>query len=153
MLHYFNTLLINLRDLYKYQTKQIILVEKNNEIIKSSTITWLVQLCSFLNYNFYDYNYLFLMDEMYFYHTKNKPQKMIKFSVINNCYIKSQPIRIDITENILKYNLQVPMYLILENENIQEFETIEFNILKLGKKINKEYSIKEIKYKNLGEII
>ncbi len=149
--------IIFFRNLYKYQTKKIVLVEKNNQIIKSNYMIWIFQLLSLFNLNFIinklDYNYLYFTDDMYFYHTNNKKSNKIIFSVINNCYIKNDKLYYEITENILKYNLEVPMYMIIENENIQDNDQLEFNILQFGLKKNKVYSIDEIKNKKLCEII
>lgn len=155
-----NSLYINIRNFYKYQTKKIILVEKKNQIIKSNYILWFVQLLSILNFNFiinkFGYNYLFLIDDMYYYYTNNKPKNKIIFSIITNCFIKYNTFNYDITEKILKYNLEVPMFIIFENENIffltnENNIIIEFALFNLNQ--NKRYSIEEIKYKKLGEII
>ena len=160
MLHNLKLLYINFRNIYKYQTKKIILIEKNNKIIKSTFICGFVQLLSILNFNFiinkFGYNYLFFIDDMYFYYTHTKLQNKIIFSIIKNCFIKYNSFYCDITEQILKYNLEVPMFIIFENENIlfltcENDIIIEFDILHLNQ--NKRYSIKEIKYKKLGEII
>ena len=160
MLHNLKLLYINFRNIYKYQTKKIILIEKNNKIIKSTFICGVVQLMSNLNLNFLinilNYNYLFIIDDMYFYYTHTKPQNKIIFSIITNCFIKYNTFNYDITEKILKYNLEVPMFIIFENENILFLTSenniiIEFNLLNLNQ--NKRYLIEEIKYKKLGEII
>jgi hypothetical protein len=160
MLHNLKLLYIYFRNIYKYQTKKIILVEKNNKIIKSTFIYSVVQLLSILNLNFvinkFGYNYLFFIDDMYYYNTNNKPKTKIIFSIITNCFIKYNSFNYDITEKILKYNLEVPMFIIFENENIFFLTSkndiiIEFNLFNLNQ--NKRYSIEEIKYKKLGEII
>lgn len=157
MQSYFNTVFIKIRDIYKYQSKQIIMVEKDDKIIKNSLILSIVQLLSICGLGFiinkFGLNYLYFMDDMYFYHTQKESKPKIIFSVINNCFVKNSWNNENITEKILKYNLDIPLKIIIDNENIDENDNIEFEVLHLGQKKIKAYRIVEIKNKKLGEVI
>jgi hypothetical protein len=157
MINYFYTVFIKVRDIYKYQSKQIIIVEKDNKIIKNSLAVWCVQLLSIFGLGFiinkFGLNYLYFMDDMYFYHTQKQTKPKIIFSIINSCFVKNSWNNENITEKILKYNLDVPLKIIIENENIDENDNIEFEVLHLGQKKIKGYRIEEIKNKKLSEVI
>jgi hypothetical protein len=157
MLSYFYKIFIKVRDIYKYQSKQIILVEKDDKIIRNTLLLWSIQLLSIFGLSFiinkFGLNYLYLMDDIYFYHTQKETKPKIIFSVINNCLIKNSWNNENITEKILKYNIDVPLRIIIENENIDENDNIEFEVLHLGQKKIKVYVIEEIKNKKLSEVI
>lgn len=157
MLTYFYKIFIKLRDIYKYQSKQIILVEKDDKIIRNTLLIWSIQLLSIFGLSFiinkFGLNYLYLMDDIYFYDTQKETKPKIIFSVINNCLIKNSWNNENITEKILKYNIDVPLRIIIENENIDENDNIEFEVLHLGQKKIKVYAIEEIKNKKLSEVI
>jgi len=157
MLSYFYKIFIKVRDIYKYQSKQIILVEKDDKIIRNTLLLWSIQLLSIFGLSFiinkFGLNYLYLMDDIYFYHTQKETKPKIIFSVINNCLIKNSWNIENITEKILKYNIDVPLRIIIENENIDENDNIEFEVLHLGQKKIKVYVIEEIKNKKLSEVI
>lgn len=157
MLSYFYKIFIKVRDIYKYQSKQIILVEKDDKIIRNTLLLWSIQLLSIFGLSFiinkFGLNYLYIMDDIYFYHTQKETKPKIIFSVINNCLIKNSWNNENITEKILKYNIDVPLRIIIENENIDENDNIEFEVLHLGQKKIKVYVIEEIKNKKLSEVI
>jgi hypothetical protein len=157
MLSYFYKIFIKVRNIYKYQSKQIILVEKDDKIIRNTLLLWSIQLLSIFGLSFiinkFGLNYLYIMDDIYFYHTQKETKPKIIFSVINNCLIKNSWNNENITEKILKYNIDVPLRIIIENENIDENDNIEFEVLHLGQKKIKVYVIEEIKNKKLSEVI
>lgn len=156
MLHYFGSFLIALRNYYKYKTRKVVLVVENKNI-KNNYVVWFVQLLSFLNLinviNYFNYNYLYFIDDMYYYYVNEKPHNKIVFSVINRCCIKNENVELDITDNIIKYSLDVPMYIIYINENIQTTDLLSFEVLHFGQKKIKTYTYDEVKDKKLCEII
>ena len=148
--------------------KKIIIIEKNNNIVNNNLILVFIQLLSVLNLNiiikYLNYNYLYLIDNMYYYHTKDGIQSKITIGIIHNCIINinlccEQNINLyyeqNITKQILKYHICVPLYMIINNENIDidDDDDIIFEILIFGQIKYKKYKIKDIIDKKLYEII
>jgi hypothetical protein len=74
--------------------------------------------------------------------------------VLLNVYIfnDNDNIKINITNDILKYNGTVPIWYIIENENFYTFEKIEFKYFSKGKLENKIFSLYEINNNLLYDI-
>ena len=91
---------------------------------------------------------------MYFYYKNNDLYKKLNLNIIWNCNIYNNMNKVDFTENIKKYNLGVPLYLIIYNESLDLHCSLEFEIMNLGKIKTKYYQdLYKIKNKKLGEII
>jgi hypothetical protein len=153
-----NSCYIQLRNFYKNKLKKIVLIEKNDKIINNNFIFLLIQFLSFFNLsniiNYFEFGYLYKIDDMYFYYKNNSIYKKINLNIISNCNIYNNMYKINFTENIKKYNLDVPLYLIIHNESIDFHCSLEFEIMNLGKIKTKYYQdIFQIKNKKLGEII
>jgi len=149
---------IQLRNLYKNKFKKIVLIEKNDKIINNNLIFLFIQFLSFFNLsniiNYYEFGYLYKIDDMYFYYKNNDLYKKLNLNIIWNCYIHNNMSKVDLTENIKKYNLDVPFYLIIYNESLDLHSSLEFEIMNLGN-IKKIYyqDLYKIKNKKLCEII
>jgi hypothetical protein len=150
-----HTYLIPLRNIYKNQTKQIIIIEKNNKIIKNKNYIWFMQILVFFNLtsiiNFLGYNYLYCIDNFYF-HYDIKLSQVVKFtfSVIIEFYHNEN----NIINIIKKYHIDVPIYIIFDLENLENDNNIEIKVIKFGKISTKIYNdFDEIKFKKLSELV
>ena len=66
----------------------------------------------------------------------------LNLNMIWNCYLYNNMYKIDFTENIKKYNFDVPFNLIIYNESIDTHSSLELEIMNLGnikKKILSKY--------------
>lgn len=155
-------LLINFRDfLINIFKKKIIVVEKNNIIIKNKFIIFFLNLFYFffikdlLKIN--KINTIYEIDDLKFY-DENNINKLIINHIILNCVLvdpnnDNDNNNIEITEKINKYSKQIPIYIILEIENIDIKNNIRFNLLYYNKTKIVYYDIKSIINKRLYEII
>ena len=148
--------LIPLRNFYKNQIKQVIIVEKNNQIIKNNWYIWFIQVLVFFNLtnmiDFVGYNYLYNIDNIYFYHNLKSPN-ILKF--YSSVIIEFNHNKNDITDIIKKYHINVPIYIIFDLENLEKKDNyIEIKFINLGKISTKIYNnFNEIKFKKLNELI
>lgn len=152
--------LINLRNIYKYQSKRIIIVEKENKIINNFYIKWFVQILSLFNLYiiiyYFGFNYLYEIDDMFFYNTvEYGVSKQLNFSVITNCLIYNDlNNKINFTDKILKYSLDVPLYIIMNVESLDPNFSMELSILRFGRTKNITFNnLEEIKNKKLCDIL
>jgi hypothetical protein len=153
-------LLINSREWFIHVfKKKILLVEKDNEIVKNKYIIIPLNLFYFfyikdlLKYN--NINMIYELDGLIFYddnkiHTLTINQIMLNFNIIdpNN----SNNIK-EIIEQINKYSKQIPFYIIVEMENIDKNLNIQIILMNCGKIKIKEFEIQQIINKKLYELI
>ena len=158
----FRNMFLNIRNSFvKFFKINIILFEKNNEIINNK---YLIYCSSFLYRFIYKYllyklkiNYLFKMDDIYFYEDYNINEIHIK-PIILEATIKilnseNKIEKIDITNIINKYNLNVPINIFLYNENIKNYISINFKLLKLKDNIKEVYINSNNFYNKLYQFI
>jgi hypothetical protein len=156
MLNNVYSYIIQFRNFYKTQTKQVIVVEKDKQIIKNNWYIWPIQILVFLNLTnvieFFNFNYLYNIDNIYFYNDIKSPSIVKLYS---NVIIEFLYNRIDITDIIKKYHIDVPLYIIFDLENLEENDVvITIKLLNLGKiKTNTYNDFNEIKFKKLSELI
>jgi hypothetical protein len=156
MLNNIYSYIIQFRNFYKTQTKQVIVVEKDKQIIKNNWYIWPIQILVFLNLTniieFFNFNYLYNIDNIYFYNDI-KSQSIMK--LYSSVIIEFLYDKIDITDIIKKYHIDVPIYIIFDLENLEEHNIIiDIKVLNLGKiKINTYNDFNEIKFKKLSELI
>jgi hypothetical protein len=148
--------IIQFRNFYKTQTKQVIVVEKDKQIIKNNWYIWPIQILVFFNLTniieFFNFNYLYNIDNIYFFNDIRSPSivKLYSSVIIEFTYNK-----IDITDMIKKYHIDVPIYIIFDLESLKETDfIIDIKVLNLGKISTKTYNdFNEIKFKKLSELI
>jgi hypothetical protein len=156
MLNNVNNYIIQFRNFYKTQTQQVIVVEKDKQIIKNNWYIWPIQILLFLNLTnvieFFNFNYLYNIDNIYFYNDIKSPSIVKLYSSIIIEFLYNG---IDITDIIKKYHIDVPLYIILDLENLEaNYVVITIKLLNLGKiKINTYNDFNEIKFKKLSELI
>ena len=150
-----NSYLINLRNFYKNQTRKVILVEKNNKILNNWYI-WPIQPLVFFNLtyiiDFFGYNYIYNIDNIIFYY-KSRSLNLLRFhsGTISKFFFN----KIDITDDIKKYHIDIPLYIIFYLENLdEEHVNIDIEIINFGKISRKVYyNFNDIKYKKLSDLI
>ena len=156
MLNNIYSYIIQFRNFYKTQTKQVIVVEKDKQIIKNNWYIWPIQILVFLNLTniieFFNFNYLYNIDNIYFYNDI-KSQSIMK--LYSSVIIEFLYDKINITDIIKKYHINVPIYIIFDIENLEEHNIIiNIKVLNLGKiKIYTYNDFNEIKFKKLSELI
>lgn len=156
MLYNIYNYFIQFRNFYKTQTKQIIVIEKNKQIIKNNWYIWPMQILVFLNLTyiieFFNFNYIYNIDNIYFYNDIKSPNiiKLYSSVIIEFSYNK-----INITDIIKKYHIDVPIYIIFDLENLEGNNSIiDIKVLNLSKIITNTYNdFTEIKFKKLSELI
>ena len=151
-----NNYFILFRNFYKNQTKQIIIIEKDNKLIKNNWYIRFIQVLIFLNLTKYInlccFNYIYKIDDIYFYHDIKKSNKLILYT---NIIIEFLYNNIDIIDIIKKYHINVPLYIIFDLEKLEEYNcNIEIKVINFGKITSKIYNnYNEIKFKKLNELI
>lgn len=152
--------LIKFRNFIKKKTRQIIVIEKNNKLIKNNLLIWFIQILFFFDLKNTikncGYNYLYKIDNLYIYHDINSLNilKLYSSSIIYFNYNN-----IDITNIIKKYHFNVPFYIIidlekLENEDDYDDLNIEIKVVNLHETCLKKYNnLNLIKYKKLNELV
>jgi len=156
MLNNVYSYIIQFRNFYKTQTKQVIVVEKDKQIIKNNWYIWPIQILVFLNLTniieFFNFNYLYNIDNIYFYNDIKSPSIVKLYSSVIMEFLYN---RIDITDIIKKYHIDVPLYIIFDLENLEENDiVITIKVLNLGRVITSTYNdFNEIKFKKLSELI
>ena len=158
---------IQFRNFYKSQTKQVIVVEKNKQLIKNNWHIWTMQILVFLNLTniikLIDFNYVYNIDNIYFYNDIKSPNVIKLYSrniikLYSSVIIEFTYNKINVIDIIKKYHIDVPVYIIfdLENllENLEEPDIIiDITVLNLGKIITNTYDFNAIKFKKLSELI
>jgi hypothetical protein len=156
MLNNVYSYIIQFRNFYKTQTKQVIVVEKDKQIIKNNWYIWPIQILVFLNLSniieFFNFNYLYNIDNIYFYNDIRSPSIVKLYSSVIIEFLYNS---IDITDIIKKYHIDVPLYIIFDLENLEESDiVITIKVLNLGKIKTTTYNdFNEIKFKKLSELI
>jgi hypothetical protein len=133
--------------------KKILLLEKNNQIISNKILItfskyfYHFNLKHFLKIN--KINIIYKIDDIIFYDEHNSDYKLSINSIIFSANVDDK----DFTDNIKRYSLKVPIFIIIINEDLNQESTIKIKILKRGAIIFNEYKLKDIKNKRLFEII
>jgi hypothetical protein len=157
-----NNISIKIRNkLVRVFSTKIILIEKNNQIISNNLLMLLSSLIYKINYQeilfIFKINYLYKIDNIYFYedYTNNNIICPIILSAKITTYNEQTELdnKIDIINNISKYNLSVPLYIFIYNEKINNINNIEFKIFKSGKIIDIIINYNNNKYKKIYELI
>jgi hypothetical protein len=153
--------------LYKAITKKIILFNKDNKIFNNKFIITCIQYIPFFFYvlKFLNFNILYEIDNLYFYddskfslinYLSNKGNELPKINILLFSFKlvddDNNKNNIDIIDNIRKYHYNVPLNIILHQENIEWFNKIEINGLNTGKIIKKKCDINDVKYNKLYDI-
>ena len=129
-------------------------IETNDYLLYNTNYLYFFKIIPFFIIKFFfslfEIKYIYLLDNMYF---SNYGEFRIS-PVLLNVYIfdDNDNIKINITNDILKYNGTVPIWYIIENENFYIFEKIEFKYFSKGKLENKIFSIYEINNNLLYDI-
>ena len=129
-------------------------VEKNNNKLFNTYFFYTFKIIPFFLlkflFNTFDIKYICLIDNIYFsnYGNFKITPILLKVSVFNN----NNDNKINISDNIKNYNGTVPLWYIVKNEKLNEFEKIEFTYFSKGKMINKSFNLIEINNKLLNEI-
>ena len=151
-------LFINIREWFIHIfKKKILLVEKDNEILKNKYIIIPLNLFYFfyikdlLKYN--NINIIYEIDGLIFYdnnkiHTLTINQIMLNFNIID-----SNNNIIELIEQINKYSKEIPFYIIVDLEKIDINSKIQITLMSFCKIKTTEYEIKEIINKKLYELI
>lgn len=133
--------------------KRILFLEKNNQIINNKI------LITFSNY-FYHFNLkhllqikkiniIYELDNIIFYDEHISDYKLSINSVIFGATIDNK----DFTNNIKKYILQIPIFIIIINDGLDLESMLKIKLFKKGTIIFYHYKLKDIKDKRLFEII
>lgn len=129
-------------------------VEKNNNKLFNTYFFYTFKIIPFFLlkflFNTFDIKYICLIDNIYFsnYGNFKITPILLKACVFNN----NNDNKINISDNIKNYNGTVPLWYIIKNEKLNEFEKIEFTYFSKGKMINKSFNLIEINNKLLNEI-
>lgn len=148
-----------------FTAKIICLVDnKNQEIYKNKVVINIINLFPFFlvsnflyilnkinlyNKNYLYKNYLYKKDDLIFYskpvETKVTPC-VLEIELVKNDVTNSEN-ELSIKDNFNKYSSNVPVYLIIENENIKisDEDEIKIRLLESGKFVDKVFNYKKIK--------
>lgn len=147
--------IFKIKNYFNNQKKKIIAIENNKQIITNYWYVYSLQLLIFLNLtkiiNYLNLNYVYSCDGLIYYTELNS-----KSSIISNILEEFIVNDYDITNNIKKYHLNVPIYIIFNLENIKkEKYNIEIYFTNLNYQKNKIIykNYEEIKYYKLSELI
>jgi hypothetical protein len=153
MSNYFK-FIVKLREkIIKIFCKKILLIEKNKKFINNSI------LLNFTTYFYHFYikhllkyfkiNIAYQLDNVIFYDNHIEDFKLNINSIILNTTINDN----DFTQIIQKYSFKIPIFVIVQLENLDTNSLIKFKLLKKGLIVNYEYFLKNIINKRLYEII
>ena len=136
---------------------KIILMHKNNEIINNKYIMYLSSFIFKINYQeilfINKINYLYKLDNIYFYEDYTNSNIIIS-PIIISATVEINNNNINILDKLIQYNLSVPLFIFLYNEQINNINNINFKILKLGKFIDIIINYNNItKYKKIHELL
>ena len=129
-------------------------VEKNNYTLFNTYFFNIFKIIPFFLiknlFNTLDIKYIYLIDNIYFsnYGNFRITPILLKTFVFND----DNNNKINISDNIKNYNGTVPLWYIVKNEKLNEFEKIEFTYFSKGKMINKTFDLIEINDKLLYDI-
>jgi len=143
--------------LVQFFTSKIIIIEKNNKIINNKFYLFFINLLFFINFQqiikIFKINYLYSIDNIYFYEDYKKNNKIIN-PIILSAKIVCDENEIDFLNNFKKYNFSIPINIILYNEKIFNYKLIILKIFKLGKEGQINIDIKnDNKFKKLCELL
>lgn len=151
--------MFQIRNYFNNQNKRILVLEKNNSIITNKLYTLTIQFLVFFNFtkliNYINYNYIYSNDGLIFYENlKFKNTIKLNKNIIVNFLFNN----IDITNQIKKYQLEVPLNIIYYLEKLNKIglgNNIEIKILNLytQKIYIKYYEYDIIKYNKLHELL
>ena len=123
-------------------------------IIKNSVVFYFLRIIPFILIKFIinllNVKYIYLLDNIYFSNYSNS--FTIKPMFLSFELIKNNDSIISIKEIIKKYNLSVPLWFLLYNEKLENYDTIKIKFLLKGSIINKEIIIDEFKDKLLEDL-
>jgi len=136
------------------QTKIVSIVDKNYNIDKNNKIIYLINLIPFFITSFilnlFRYNYLYLRDDIIFYSKESKVS-------ISPCIFDFKIVRNDLClkDKVSPYFSNVPIKLIMENENIDinDEDEIKIKYLNSGKFVEKILNYKKIKLFSKGNLL
>jgi len=129
-------------------------VEKNNNKLFNTYFFYTFKIIPFFLlkflFNTFDIKYICLIDNIYFsnYGNFRITPILLKASVFN----VDNDNKIDISDNIKNYNGTVPLWYIIENEELNEFQKIEFTYFSKGKMLNKTFDLNKSNNKLLHDI-
>jgi hypothetical protein len=151
-----------IRNYFNNQKKKIIAIENNNKIITNCIYVYSLQILIFLNLtmiiNYLNFNYIYSNDGLIYYTDLSSNNKLyISSNILENFIVNGY----DITNNIKKYHINVPLYIVFNLEKIEELKNIKdiYNIeiyftnitFQKKKKIYNNYD--QIKYCILSDLI
>lgn len=123
-------------------------------IIKNSVFFYFLRIIPFILIKFIinllNVKYIYLLDNIYFSNYSNS--FTIKPMFLSFELIKYNDSIISIKEIIKKYNLSVPLWFLLYNEKLENYDTIKIKFLLKGSIVNKEIIIDEFKDKLLEDL-
>jgi hypothetical protein len=123
-------------------------------IIKNSVVFYFFRIIPFVLIKFIinllNVKYIYLLDNIYFSNYSNN--FTIKPMFLSFELIKNNDSIISIKEIIKKYNLSVPLWFLLCNEKLENYDTIKIKFLLKGSIVNKEIIIDEFKDKLLEDL-
>ncbi len=172
--------LIKLRNYCSFFFRKICLLKQNDKIIKNNVYIFVINLLYKLKLNFiirrFNINFLYQVDNLYFYEDFKIQQQFNIKPIILNCYvIYKHPIqknieqenmeqedkyintdmKFNIDDVIKKYDYKVPLIMLFTNEkiNMKNLFKIEISLFKNNKITKVEYYWDNILYDNLNNII
>ena len=108
-----------------------------------------LNIYSFIFY-FLKYDYFYRCDGVYFYSVKCRPS-IIPIIYEAKCSVDDKTI--DMIHIFSKYQNNFPLWIILENENIRNTESLDVKLINNGQIIDYSFDIDQIRYLNIKEII
>ena len=178
--------LVKLRNYCSFFFRKICLLKQNDKIIKNNIYIFVINLLYKLKLNFiirrFNIQFLYHVDNLYFYEDFKIQQQFNIKPIILNCYViykhqkqknieeedmkkEDKYINTDIIFNtdmkfnidnvIKKYDYKVPLIMLFTNEkiNMENLYKIEISLFKNNKIIKVEYYWDNILYENLNNII
>lgn len=130
-------------------------VEKDNYKFYNSYLFYVFKIIPFflikLVFTLLKIRYIYLIDDIYFSNYGNFRITPVLMNVLifNNDFDEN---KINITTIMKKYNGTVPFWYILENEQLNNFQKIQFKYFSKGKMENKSFNLSEINNKLFYEI-
>jgi hypothetical protein len=134
--------------------KRIILLEKNNNLIKNKYLLFFINIfynlhCDCLIKS-YGYNVVYTKDKLIFYDELVRHKLMIVPAVLD-FKIDNK----DFLETFEKYDMHTPLYILVDIENISLDSKLEIKIFHMGKGNNeiKEFLVKDHLQKRLYQLL
>jgi len=136
--------------------KKILLLEKNNKIVDNKILILNINYLYHFNLKhllkYTNYNIVYEIDNLIFYDENIKNKPMIGAIIMSVTLYNNEDIT-DITDNIKKYSLNMPFYIIVNLEKININLSLVFNFLYKCCIKTKKYKINDILNKRLYELL